>query len=224
MNAVKGWPMNETMFIMKNWIVFALMVLLTTPVLAQHKKRRVVKPKTNTTQVPVSTPTLLNNSLVLCASIDSFPAWHLTEPADFKFPANFPAPTHYQLYGTIYKWFKSSLTKIPYAPASARLSIPVPIAGGVQCIDYTVKRVQTMDSVLQAKYPQLMSFSAAQVGNPLNDVRIDCDGDQITMMIRHQGETYFMRTMPYKGTYLFVAYNKQHAGYIKKPFETNPQK
>ena len=110
MNAVKGWPMNETMFIMKNWIVFALMVLLTTPVLAQHKKRRVVKPKTNTTQVPVSTPTLINNSLVLCASIDSLPAWHLTEPADFKFPANFPAPTHYQLYGTIYKWFKSSLT------------------------------------------------------------------------------------------------------------------
>lgn len=209
---------------MKKWMVLGLMVLTTTAVFSQQKKRRSSKPKPKpaVVQVQPTTPTLLNNSLVLCSSIDSLPAWHLTEPADFKFPANYPVPTQYQLYGTIYKWFKSSLTKIPYAPATSRLSIPLPIAGGVQCIDYTVKRVQTMDSALQAKYPQLMSFAASQVGNPLNDVRIDCDGDNISMMIRHEGETYFMRSMPYKGTYLFLAYNKQHAGYKKQPFESKP--
>ncbi|MBU3677533.1 MAG: hypothetical protein FGM54_10215 [Chitinophagaceae bacterium] len=207
---------------MKKWMVLALMVSATIPVFSQHKKHRSSKAKAKPTSVQTSAPVLLNNSLVLCPSIDSLPAWHLAEPADFKFPANYPVPTQYQLYGTIYKWFKLALTQIPYAPATRRLTLPVPVAGGVQCIDYQVKRVQTMDSALQAKYPQLMSFAASQVGNPLNDMRIDCDGDQISMMIRHQGETYFMRAMPYKGTYLFVAFNKQHAGDKKKPFEYKP--
>jgi hypothetical protein len=116
------------------------------------------------------------------------------------------------------------LQKIPFTYNGGSITLPLPIDGGVQCIDYTIGRVLTMDSALQAKYPQLMSFAAYQKGNPLNDVRIDCDDNSIKMMVRHNGETYFIQSVPYKSTYLFVAYNKNNAGITKKPFETNLKK
>ncbi len=212
---------------MKNWIFILMLLGCVGTVVAQPKKKKGAKAKPKTTQVPVAIkqePTILNNSLLLCASKDSMPAWYLNEPADFRFPANYPVPTQYQLYGTVYVWLKASLQKIPFARDGASITLPIPVDGGVQCIDYTIGRVLTMDSALQAKYPQLMSFAAYQKGNPLNDVRIDCDDSAIKMMVRHNGEIYFYQTLPYKNTFLFVAYNKNRAGITKKPFETNQKK
>jgi hypothetical protein len=212
---------------MKKWIGLLLIMVCVTIVSAQTKKKKVSKAKPNTTRVAVANkqePTILNNSLLLCASKDSMPAWYLNEPADFRFPANYPVPTQYQLYATVYNWFKLSLQKIPFTRDGASITLPIPVDGGVQCIDYSIGRVLTMDSALQAKYPQLMSFAAYQKGNPLNDIRIDCDDNNIKMMVRHNGEIFFYQTLPYKNTYLFLAYNKNRAGVIKKPFETNLKK
>lgn len=210
--------------IMKNWILALMLVASTSVLVAQSKKKKSskAKPKTTvSTTTPIkSEPPVLNNSLLLCPSTDSMPAWYLNEPADFRFPANYPVPTQYQLFGTVYTWLKTSLQKIPYTRNGGSITLPVPVNGGVQCIQYNIGRVLTMDSALQAKYPQLMSFAAYQKGNPLNDVRIDCDDSNIKMMIRHNGVTYFYQSLPYKNTYLFVAYDKSHAGISKKPFET----
>lgn len=213
--------------IMKYWICLFLVVGCFTKGVAQSKKKKTSSSKTPTSlskKTATPAPTLLQNTLLLCASKDSMPAWYLNEPADFRFPANYPIPSNYQLFGTMYAWFKASLQKIPFTYNGGSITLPLPIDGGVQCIDYTIGRVLTMDSALQAKYPQLMSFAAYQKGNPLNDVRIDCDDNTIKMMVRHNGETYFIQSVPYKSTYLFVAYNKNNAGITKKPFETNLKK
>lgn len=192
-------------------------------VMAQPKKKKgYTKPKTTSTaKAPVKYEApILNNSLLLCPSKDSMPAWYLNEPADFRFPANYPVPKQYQLFATVYPWLKMSLQKIPFTRDGGKITLPIPIQGGVQCIDYNIGRVLTMDSALQARYPQLMSFAAYQTTNPLNDVRIDCDDSNIKMMVRHNGVTYFFQSLPYKSTYLFVAYEKNNAGISKQPFET----
>lgn len=194
------------------WVLLVLGSVATGTAQPKKKKKETSKPKAGIVNLSsASAPTILNNSLLLCASKDSMPAWYLNEPADFRFPANYPKPIQYQVYGTMYGWFKAALQKIPFAYNGGTITLPLPIEGGVQCIEYTIGRVLTMDSVLQAKYPQLMSFAAFQKGNPLNDVRIDCDDKNIKMMFRHNGETYFYQSLPYKNTYLFVAYNKNEA-------------
>lgn len=207
---------------MKNWMFVLLLVVSFGVVLAHPQKKKGAKSKTtNATKTPVKNePTILNNSLVLCASKDSMPAWYLNEPADFRFPANYPVPKQYQLFATVYPWLKTSLQKIPFGRDGGKITLPIPVNGGVQCIDYTIGRVLTMDSALQARYPQLMSFAAYQTSNPLNDVRIDCDDSNIKMMVRHNGVTYFFQSLPYKSTYLFVSYEKGNAGISKQPFET----
>ena len=206
---------------MKNWIFVLLLVVCVDFVVAQPQKKRGAKAKTTKTLVaPVKYEApILNNSLVLCASKDSMPAWYLNEPADFRFPANYPVPKEYQLFATVYPWLKTALQKIPFARNGGKITLPIPVQGGVQCIEYNIGRVLTMDSALQARYPQLMSFAAYQTSNPLNDVRIDCDDVNIKMMVRHNGETFFIQSLPYKSTYLFVAYEKNNAGISKQPFE-----
>lgn len=208
---------------MKNWFFVLILVGCVSSVMAQPKKKKgQAKPKsTSAIKAPVKYDApILNNSLLLCAAKDSMPAWYLNEPADFRFPANYPVPKEYQVYATVYPWLKTSLQKIPFTRNGGKITLPIPVQGGVQCIEYTIGRVLTMDSALQAKYPQLMSFAAYQTSNPLNDVRIDCDDNTIKMMVRHNGVTYFFQSLPYKSTYLFVAYEKNNAGISKQPFET----
>jgi YHS domain-containing protein len=76
-----------------------------------------------------------------------------------------------------------------------------------------------MDSVLQAKYPELKSFKAFDKNNSLNTVRIDCDGQQTRFMITYNGKIYYIEPVAFSGRTYYACYAKDDANFIKNNFE-----
>jgi glutamine amidotransferase-like uncharacterized protein len=76
-----------------------------------------------------------------------------------------------------------------------------------------------MDSVLQAKYPQLMSFKAFEKGNNLNAARIDCDGFSTKFMVTYNGTTYFVNPVKFKNKIYYASYTKDDPNFVKQKFE-----
>ena len=76
-----------------------------------------------------------------------------------------------------------------------------------------------MDSALQAKYPQLMSFRVYEKSNLLNAGRIDCDGVSTKMMITYNQETYFVTPVQFNKKRYYASYSKNDPNFKKETFE-----
>ena len=203
--------------------LFVLLVLVAMSQLAEAKKKKVKRKKVSSTTI-VKKDTLANdpryaNTMLLCAAKNDMPVWYLAIDKTFQFPAGFSAPANYKLLSISEKQLNDYLHSIPYEKREKHITIPLYINGIMECKDFDIERNVTMDSVLQAKYPQLMSFKAFEKGNELNSARIECDGEAVKMMITYNGETYFVNQVKYNGKKYFASYTKNDPNFIKKQFE-----
>jgi hypothetical protein len=82
-----------------------------------------------------------------------------------------------------------------------------------------VSRTTTMDSALQAKYPELMSFKAFTTENSLNAARIDCDGINTRVMITYDKKVYYITSVVFNKLTYYACYAKDDSNFVKENFE-----
>ncbi len=182
------------------------------------KRKKKVQTKHVISPIPVK-QTDKSNTMRLCMSPAPQPSWFLEVPNNFKFPANFQQPASYRLLSTYDTLLKSFLHSIPYPNSSMKIMLPVFIDNTVQCKEFTITRTETMDSVLQAKYPDIMSFKAVTSDNSLNAARIDCDANSVKMMITYNKKVYYVTSMLFNKMTYYACYAKDDINFVKDKFE-----
>jgi hypothetical protein len=208
---------------MRKIILSLILLTLATASVDAHKKkakrkkvvRKSVVTKTDTSVVD----TKYANTMLLCSSKNGMPVWYMAIVKDFQFPTNFMAPANYRLLSISDKQLDEYLHSIPYDNSDKHITIPLYMNGIMECKDFTITRTETMDSVLQAKYPQLMSFKAFEKGNNLNAARIDCDGSSTKFMVTYNGTTYFVNPVKFKNKIYYASYTKDDPNFVKQKFE-----
>ncbi len=184
------------------------------------KKSKQKKQATKTLATKVEAKTLSRNSgMRLCDAPSPQPAWFLELPKGFRFPENFQPPASYRLVTTIDSAFNAFLNGIPYDKSLSKISLPVLINNTLECKEFNVSRTMTMDSALQAKYPELLSFKAFASDNSLNSARIDCDGINTRIMITYDSKVYYITSVVFNTITYYACYAKDDSNFIKQPFE-----
>ena len=97
--------------------------------------------------------------------------------------------------------------------------LPLFMNNTIECKEFIISRTETMDSVLQAQYPELKSFKAFAADNSLNTARIDCDGVNVKMMVTYDHKVYFITSTPYNQTNYYICYAKDDPNFVKDKFE-----
>lgn len=208
------------------WILLGLSLLFLQHQGFAVKKKKVARKKISAVSKPTpSAPgaaAFRFTELPLCQNDYLFPKWQLAIVKDFVFPAGVKAPSNYRLVtihdGKLFEY----LSYVPYDFEKAEkkmIQIPLYMNGVLTCKDYRIMRVQTMDSALQAAYPKIMSFKAYDPNNPLNTARIDCDEFHTKIMIREEGQTYFVQPYPFKNKTFYACYGKNDPNFKKEDFE-----
>jgi hypothetical protein len=211
-----------------NWILLGLVIFVGIPsTCAAKKKKKVVKPKTTKIETPLKNPKVQPNTfstLSLCSNDYSFPNWRLAIVRGFVFPKNMQAPSQFRLATINDTALTQYLQSIPFdfeKPQKKKIQIPIYKNGLINCKEYRIERVVTMDSALQAKYPMLMSFKAYDPENPLNTARIDCDGKNTKIMITDDSEIYFVTPILFNKNTFYACYAKSDPNFKKDDFEKN---
>ena len=187
---------------------------------AQKKKTKRVKKAVKKTIVaaPIKTDTL-NESLLLCYTRYDMPSWYLAVNKDFRFPVDMQQPAEYRLATINDTLFTNYLKTIPYEVYNKKVNLPLYANYSIACKEFAIQRVVTMDSALQAKYPNLMSFKAVDEANPLNTARIDCDGNTTQIMMSIDGETYYATPILFNKKTYYACYSKGDPNFTKRSFE-----
>lgn len=185
----------------------------------KSKKRKVTKKITKVVKDTNYVDSRYANTMLLCSSRNGMPVWYIGIAQGFQFPANMTAPANYKLLSISDKQLDEYLHSIPYTTSDKHITIPLYINGLLECKDFLITRTETMDSALQAKYPQLMSFKAFEKGNGLNDARIECDGTSTKFMVNYNGKTYFLHPVVFNKKTYYAAYSKDDPNFIKQKFE-----
>lgn len=205
-------------------LMLILLVVISQNVDARKKKSKKRKPVKISLTKSSSLDTLANdsryaNTMLLCNAKKDMPVWYLAIDKSFQFPEGFNAPSNYKLLSISEKQLNDYLKTVSFHKREKHITIPLYINGLMECKDFEIERNETMDSVLQAKYPELMSFSAFEKGNDLNSARIECDGQTVKMMVTYNGETYFVNQVKTKTKNYFASYGKNDPNFIKRSFE-----
>jgi hypothetical protein len=213
LNCVNFKPMRKSFL-----VAFSFLIVFSFLSQAQQKKkskRKTTKSKKEIVQpiIPASKPFLL------CYSAIDWPSWYLTSIVGFQFPTNSVKPANYRLLKIDEPSMLNYFKKIPYTNSKFSITVPLFIEGTTQCKDFMVERVSNMDSTLQAKYPELMSFRAYEVNNPLNSGSINCDAKSTKYMFTYNTQVYYVTPLNYNGEHLYVAYSKNDPNFQKKAFE-----
>jgi hypothetical protein len=159
-------------------------------------------------------------SAPLCRSTAEWPSWYFKSIVNFQFPENTIKPKNYRLLKANELGIMDVLKKVQYDKPEIIISLPIYVDEMLDCKQFRIERVRTMDDELQAKYPMLMSFKATEEGNPNNTARIDTDGKTTKFMIIYNNETCYLTQIIAKNETLFVAYAKNDPNFSKKPFES----
>lgn len=199
-------------------LLFAIMLAFMPSDARPKKKKKAVK-KAIPVQVVTKSTSIETNTMRMCESPNSQPTWFLATPVGFKFPANFQAPASYRLLTVIDTSFMNFLNGVPYEQSKCTMMLPVYINQTVQCHEFQITRVETMDSALQAKYPQLMSFKARTASNGLNAARIDCDETAVKISITFDGKQYFVTPVSFNKKTYYACYAKDDVNFVKDRFE-----
>ena len=202
------------------YILLGVSLFFALDALAAKKKRKKIKPKPPIAK-PAPIPTQPNtfSTLLLCSNTEGIPFWRLALVKGFRFPANFNAPSDYRLTVFNEAEMKTFLDSVPFSPQGKKIIIPLYADRTMSCKEFTISRTETMDSVLQAKYPELKSFKASEPGNGLNTVRVNCDGQSTRFMITYAGKQYFIEPVVFGGRTYYVHYAKDDPNFIKEKFE-----
>lgn len=192
----------------------------------KYRKKKTVK-KQVVAVVPPPAPAVIagnedprfTNSRLLCASRNGMPVWYFGIVKGFEFPKGFTAPMNYKLLAINDVQLDEYLHTVPYTPSDKHITIPLLINGLLECKDFQIIRTETMDSALQAEYPQLMSFVAREKGNSLNEARIECDGTAAKFMVTYNNRVYFINPVQFNKKLYYASYCKDDPNFVKKPFE-----
>ncbi|MBL7766577.1 MAG: hypothetical protein JNJ58_10810 [Chitinophagaceae bacterium] len=206
---------------MNKFIVLGMALLMSvTSASAKHKKKTRKKKIVKQTQVvpPVAAPSTVN-SLRLCASTDMMPAWYLAIEKGFKFPENFQAPAYYRLLNINEARLDSLFRMTAYFKSNQKIMLPLYVDKTLHCKEFSLVRVETMDSALQAKYPQLMTFRAYEEKNQLNAARIEMDGVNTRMMVTYDGKQYYIQSFLHNGQKFYASYAQDDPNFRKEKFE-----
>jgi len=205
------------------FLSMVVLMLASTIVFSQKKKSKKRKVTKKVTKVDVIDTVGVDpkfaNTMLLCSSKNGMPVWYIAIQKDFQFPINMVEPANYKLLSISDKQLDEYLHAVPYTPSDKHITIPLNINGILECKDFLITRTETMDSALQAKYPQLMSFKAFEKGNGLNDARIECDGTSTKFMVNYNGKTYFLNPVVFNKKTYYAAYSKDDPNFIKQKFE-----
>ncbi len=186
---------------------------------AGNKNKHKKKTKKATTANILTKIPAKSTGMRFCDAPGPQPAWFLELPKGFQFPANFQQPGSYRLVSTIDTVFSSFLSSISYENSGQKIVLPVLIDQTLQCKEFNVSRTMTMDSALQAKYPELMSFKAWTTENSLNAARIDCDGINTRIMITFDKKVYYVTSVIFNKTTYYACYAKDDSNFVKEKFE-----
>lgn len=204
----------------KNLILISALVLSVGILSARHDRKKKAKaPEKPKQEVQRTTQYNPAATFRLCDATGTQPAWFLSTPKGFSFPTNFPQPAAYRLVSTIDSAWMNFLHKVSYTDSNTRVTVPVFINETIQCKEFLIQRVETMDSALQAKYPMLMTFKARTAENGLNTARLECDENGVKVMVRFDNKTYFMQPMPYGDKTIYCCYAQDDVNFHKKAFE-----
>ena len=188
---------------------------------ANKKKKKVLQTKTSKVVVAASSSVIQVSSLMLCNADYGMPTWYLNMVKGFQFPSNFQAPLNYRLVTIQEKELGDYLKTIPFEKSENKIKVPIYSNRMIDCVEFTIERVTTMDSVLQAKYPDLMSFRIYEKSNQLNAGRIDCDGVSTKMMLTYNQETFFVTPVSFNKKTYYACYSKNDPNFKKESFEKN---
>lgn len=188
---------------------------------ANKKKKKVLQTKTSKVVVAASSSVIQVSSLMLCNADYGMPTWYLNMVKGFQFPSNFQAPLNYRLVTIQEKELGDYLKTIPFEKSENKIKVPIYSNRMIDCVEFTIERVTTMDSVLQAKYPDLMSFRIYEKANQLNAGRIDCDGVSTKMMLTYNQETFFVTPVSFNKKTYYACYSKNDPNFKKESFERN---
>jgi hypothetical protein len=206
---------------MNKFIILGMAMVMTfASATAKHKKKTKKKKVVQQTQVitPVVAPNTVN-TMRLCPATDMMPAWYLAIAKGFTFPENFQAPANYRLLNINEARLDSLFRMTNYFKSNQKIMIPLYMDKTLQCKEFSLVRVETMDSALQAKYPQLMTFRAYEEKNQLNAARIEMDGVNTRMMVTYDTKRYFIQSFLFKGQKYYASYAQDDPNFQKEKFE-----
>ncbi len=207
--------MKRAFFIL---LSFILLVDIQSFAQKSKAKRKNVKRTKKISQTITKSETI-NQSLMLCYAPYGMSTWYLALDIKFQFPENVQKPSNYKLVTTNDTIFSNYLKTIPFDNYSHKINLPLYSNKTITCKEFQIARVWTMDSTLQKKYPDLMTFKAVEKNNPLNTARIECDGKTTQIMIEYNGETYFVTPYLFNKKIYYACYSKNDPSFIKQNFE-----
>lgn len=203
------------------YICFCLFVLAGVQQADAQKKKKKIKKKPVTTKVvmPEKRTDTLQQSMLLCYTQYGMPSWYLSVNKDFRFPVDMQQPAHYRLATINDTLFTQYLKKIPFDIYNRKIVLPLYQNNAIACKEFSIQRTVTMDSALQAKYPNLMSFKAVDEANPLFTARIDCDGQSTRIMINLNGDIYYATPFIFNKKTFYACYSQNDPNFVKRNFE-----
>jgi|688.fasta_scaffold361529_1 hypothetical protein len=200
-------------------ITIFFLIILLNPAEGNARRKKVKKKGSVIHKELVKPPVQTSKPLLLCYSPIEWPSWYLTSIVGFQIPPNHVKPANYKLLKVDEVAMINYLKNAPYDSSKFEIVAPLYMDGTMQCKEFIVERVRTMNDELQAKYPELMSFRAYEKSNPLNTGRIDLDGVSTKFMFTYNGKIYFISPLTYNQEKLYMAYAKNDPNFIKKSFE-----
>ena len=204
----------------KFYICAGLILLLGLQQVFAQKKKKSRKKIVSTKVLPVTKRTdTLQQSMLLCYTMYGMPSWYLTVNKDFRFPVDMQPPAHYRLATTNDTLFTQYLKTIPFDIYNRKIVLPLFQNNTISCKEFSIQRTVTMDSALQAKYPELMSFKAVDDANPLYTARIDCDGKSTRIMINLNGDVYYATPFVFNRKTYYACYSQNDPNFVKRHFE-----
>lgn len=199
-----------------------MLLLLALNVEGAKKKKKTQKKvvKKEVVATPIKMQPNTASTLMLCNTDYGMPTWYLNMVRGFKFSNDITPPANYRLVTINEMALNEYLKTIPFEKSDMKIKIPVYRNRTIDCIEFTIERVTTMDSVLQAKYPELMSFRIFEKENLLNAGRVDCDGKSTKVVLTYNSETYFVTPVVFNTKTYYACYSKNDPNFQKKPFES----
>ena len=85
-----------------------------------------------------------------CYTMYDMPSWYLQVVNGFKFPENMQVPANYRIASINDTLLNKYLHTIPYDVYNKKITIPIYQNFKVECKEFLIQRVITMDSSLQA--------------------------------------------------------------------------
>lgn len=95
------------------------------------------------------------------------------------------------------------------AAKKGEVQTAIPLANGMGCRVFTLKRSGAMSEELQQKYPDMISLQGQDRDTKAGDARVDYNGKAVQIQIQMDNVTYLMKPISSGGVFYYVMYRKE---------------